>query len=44
MLRLLKFLLVLVVLIAAAVVGYAYIGDLSPNQEDVSAPVTLDGS
>ena len=44
MLRLLKILLVLVVLIAAAVVGYAYIGDLSPKQEDVSAPVTLDGS
>ncbi len=44
MLRLLKILLVLVVLITAAVVGYAYIGDLSPTQEDVSAPVTLDGS
>lgn len=42
MLRLLKFLFVLAVLIAAAVLGYAYLGDLSPEQEDVSVPVTLD--
>jgi len=41
MLRILKLLFVLAVLIAAAVVGYAYIGDLSPNQQDVSEPVDL---
>ena len=44
MLRLLKILFVLAVLIAAAVVGYAYLGDLSPEQKDVSEPVSLDGS
>ena len=44
MLRLLKFLFVLAVLVGAAVVGYAYIGDLSPDQSDVSQPVTLDGN
>ena len=43
MLRLLRFLFVLAVLIGAAVVGYAYLGDLSPEQTDVSEPVTLDG-
>ncbi len=41
MLRLLKLLLVLAVLIAAAVIGYAYLGDLSPDQEKVSEPVEL---
>jgi len=44
MLRLLKILFVLAVLVGAAVVGYAYIGDLSPDQSDVSQPVTLDGN
>ena len=44
MLRLLKFLFVLAVLIGAAVVGFAYLGDLSPDQSDVSEPVTLDGN
>lgn len=43
MLRLLKFLFALVVLLAVAVVGYAYLGDLSPEQTDVSEPVSLDG-
>ena len=42
MLRLLKLLFVLVVLIAVAVVGYAYLGDLRPDQQDVSEPVDLD--
>lgn len=42
MLRLLKFLFALVVLLAVAVVGYAYLGDLSPEQTDVSEPVSLD--
>ena len=41
MLRLLKILFVLAVLIGAAVVGYAYLGDLSPQQSDVSPPVSL---
>ena len=43
MLRLLKFLFALVVSLAVAVVGYAYLGDLSPEQTDVSEPVSLDG-
>jgi hypothetical protein len=42
MLRFLKVILVLVVLIASAVIGFAYLGDLSPQQQDVSQPVTLD--
>lgn len=44
MLRLLRVLFLLAVLIGTAVVGYAYLGDLSPDQSDVSTPVTLDGS
>jgi hypothetical protein len=44
MLRFLKILLVLAVLIGSAVVGYAYLGDLSPAQQDVSEPVSLDAS
>ncbi|MEO0916835.1 MAG: hypothetical protein AAFY31_07605 [Pseudomonadota bacterium] len=43
MLRLLRFLFVLAVLVAAAVLGYAYLGDLSPEQTDVDEPVILDG-
>ena len=44
MFRLLKIIFVLAVLVTAAIVGYAYLGDLSPDQSDVSAPVTLDGN
>ena len=44
MLRLLKVLLVLVVLIAATVVGFAYLGDLSPEQDSISEPVSLDAN
>lgn len=44
MLRILKLLFVLAVLIGSAVLGYAYLGDLSPEQTDVSEPVTLDGN
>lgn len=44
MLRLLKLLFVLAVLIGSAVLGYAYLGDLRPDQTDVSEPVTLDGN
>ncbi|MEM6696581.1 MAG: hypothetical protein AAF626_18110 [Pseudomonadota bacterium] len=40
---LLKLLLVLVVLAAIAVVGYALVGDLSPEQQDVIEPVILNG-
>ena len=43
MMRIFKALLVLVVLLVVAVLGYAYLGDLSPEQSDISAPVTLDG-
>ena len=42
MVRLLKVLGVLVVLGAVALVGYAYLGDLSPQQEDRATPVELD--
>ncbi len=44
MFRLLKLIFLLGIVLAVAVVGYAYLGDLSPDQSDVSAPVTLDGS
>ncbi|MDD9976350.1 MAG: hypothetical protein OXQ30_01260 [Boseongicola sp.] len=44
MLRFLKLLFVLFVLIAAAVVGYAYLGDLRPEQTDVSEPVEFGDS
>ena len=40
--RLWKFLLALIVLAGLAFVGYAYFGDLSPAQEDISRPVELD--
>ena len=38
----LKVLFVIAVGVFAAVLGYAYLGDLSPEQTDVSQPVTLD--
>ena len=44
MLRLLKIILVLAVLIGATVLGYAFIGDLSPDQEEVREPVPLGSS
>ncbi len=44
MLRVLKFILVLAVVLAVAVIGYAYLGDLTPDQSDVSTPVTLDAN
>ena len=40
--RLLKFLFFLILLGAVALVGYAYLGDLSPEQEEISEPVELD--
>jgi len=38
---LLKFIFVLLILGGIGLVGYAYLGDLSPQQVDVTAPVTL---
>ncbi|MFM2391953.1 MAG: hypothetical protein RLZZ437_3508 [Pseudomonadota bacterium] len=40
--RLIKLLLVLVVLGFMGLIGYAYLGDLSPVQSDVTQPVTID--
>ncbi|MEM9031744.1 MAG: hypothetical protein AAGB18_03785 [Pseudomonadota bacterium] len=40
--RLFKFLGVLIVLGALGVIGYGYLGDLSPEQVDRAQPVTLD--
>ncbi len=42
MIRFLKVLGVLIVLGAIGLVGYAYLGDLTPEQEDRSVPVELD--
>jgi len=44
MVTILKLIFILLVLAAIGVVGYAYIGDLSPDQVDVVAPVTLDAN
>ncbi len=43
MLRLLKLVFVVLILLGGAVIVYAYVGDLSPKQVTVSAPVELDG-
>lgn len=40
--KIFKLLLFLMVLGAVALVGYAYLGDLSPDQSDMREPVTLD--
>ncbi|MDJ1008176.1 MAG: hypothetical protein QNJ13_10175 [Paracoccaceae bacterium] len=40
--RLIKLLLFLIVLGALGVVGFAYLGDLSPEQDEVSEPVDFD--
>ena len=42
MLTILKFIAILLVLAAIGVVGYAYLGDMSPQQKDMVTPVTLD--
>ena len=39
--RLFKFLIFLVVLGALGVVGFAYLGDLSPEQDAITEPVNL---
>lgn len=38
-----KLLLFLLVLGGIGLVGYAYLGDLTPEQTDVTQPVILDG-
>lgn len=40
--RILKVLLFLVVMVFVSLVGYAYFGDLSPNQTETRRPVSLD--
>ncbi len=40
--RLIKLVVVLAVLGLIGLTGYAYLGDLSPVQRDVTQPVTLD--
>ena len=42
--RLIKLVFWLVVLAAIAVVGYGYLGDLTPEREDISTPVELDAN
>lgn len=42
MMRAIKFLLFLGIFGFLGLVGFAYLGDLSPAQSDVSQPVTLD--
>ena len=44
MFRLLKLVFIALILLGGAVIVYAYVGDLSPTQINVSAPVELDGS
>ncbi len=44
MFRLLKLVFIVLILLGGAVIVYAYVGDLSPTQIKVSAPVELDGS
>lgn len=43
MLRLLKVFLFLAAVGGLVVLGYAYVGDLDPEQREISTPVTLDG-
>ena len=42
--RLLKFLVFLIVAGIAAIIGYAYFGDLTPNRIEVNQPVELDAN
>jgi hypothetical protein len=39
--RIFKLVFILVLLGAVGLVGYAYVADLSPKQEQVTVPVTL---
>ena len=40
--RILKLLLVLVVLAVVGLIGYAYLGDLSPDQQLTSRPIVIE--
>lgn len=42
--RIIKVLFVLAILGFAALVGYAYLADLSPDQTEVTKPVVLDAN
>ena len=42
MIRLIKFLLVLAVILAAIVLAFAYLGDLTPARQEINEPVTLE--
>ena len=42
MVTILKFIFILAVLGGISVVGYAYFGDITPEQTEVTAPVMLD--
>ncbi|MDQ1847994.1 hypothetical protein Q9299_06820 [Gemmobacter fulvus] len=42
--RIIKLLLLLGVLGFVGLTGYAYLGDMSPVQKDVTQPVTLDAN
>jgi uncharacterized membrane protein len=42
MVRLIKFLLILVVISGVSVTGFAFLGDLSAPTKDVRRPVTID--
>lgn len=44
MLRFLKLILALLVILAVILIGYAYFGDLTPDQEDASEPVELNAN
>lgn len=44
MVTILKFITLLLILAAIGVVGYAYLGDMSPEQSDVVRPVMLDAN
>lgn len=40
--RLLKYLVYLAVLAVAVLIGYTYLGDMSPRQSEISQPVTIE--
>ena len=44
MLRLLKLIFFLIVILAGVLIGYAYFGDLTPDQEDASEPLEIDAN
>jgi hypothetical protein len=44
MMRVIKFLLILGLFGGLGVIGFAYLGNLTPEQSDVTKPVTLDAN